>query len=200
MQKDFSVKSFVEEYEKIPKASTTEAEKFLRSKLKTEKYLPYADKVSAADYIVVSSSYAIVKDGDELVQTDVIKVTSPMRYVLFVMTVIDKYTNIEVNFKDNIMSEFDALNSNGLIEVIFSKIGDKEVAEFNTVLGMVADDFMANKFEFKNYVSEIVSKFADVAGKSIPLIDKIVNKLDNLTEEDEKKLSGFIGKISKFIK
>ena len=199
MQKDFSVKNFVEEYGKIPKASTTEAEKFLRNKLKTEKYLPYADKVSAADYIVVSSSYAIVKDGDKLVQTDVIKVTSPMRYVLFVMTVIDKYTNIEVNFKD-IMPEFDALNSNGLIEVIFSRIGDKEVTEFNTVLGMVADDFMANKFEFKNYVSEIVSKFADVAGKSIPLIDNIVNKLDSLTEEDEKKLSGFIGKISKFIK
>ena len=49
------------------------------------------------------------------------------------MTVVDKYTNIEVNF-GNIMPDFDALNFNSLIEVIFEKVGDKETAEFNTVV------------------------------------------------------------------
>ncbi len=197
MNKDFNVKSFVEEYEK----QTTDADKakFLRSKLKTEKYMPYADKLAIAENIVKSSSYAMIKEDGELKQTDRIALNSPMRYILFVMTVVDKYTNIEVNFK-NVMPEFDALNFNGLIEIIFEKIGDKEMAEFNTVVDMVLNDFMANKYQFKNYIDDTLLKVSSMVEKCAPLIDNIANKLDSMSEEDIKKLSDLIGKAVKFIK
>ena len=197
MNKDFNVKSFVEEYEK--QLNDADKAKFLRSKLKTEKYMSYADKLTTAENIVKSSSYAMVKEDGKLKQTDTIALNSPMRYILFVMTIIDKYTNIEVNFK-NIIPDFDALNFNGLIEVIFEKVGDKEIAEFNTVVDMVLNDFMANKYQFKNYINDTLLKVYKMVEKCAPLIDNIVNKLDNISEDDVEKLSGLLGKVTKFIK
>ena len=197
MNKDFNVKSFVEEYEKC--LNNDDKAKFLKSKLKTEKYIPYADKLTLADNIINHSSYAMVKEDGMLKQTDRIALNSPMRYILFVMTVVDKYTNIEVNFK-NIMPDFDALNSNSLIEVIFEKIGDKETAEFNTVVEMVLNDFMANKYQFKNYIDDTLLKVSGLVEKCAPLIDNITSKLDSMSDEDVDKLSGLLGKVTKFIK
>jgi hypothetical protein len=197
MNKDFNVKSFVEEYEK--QSTDADKAKFLRSKLKTEKYMPYAGKLAIAENIVKSSSYAMVKEDGELKQTDRIALNSPMRYILFVMTVVDKYTNIEVNFKI-IMPDFDALNFNSLIEVVFEKVGDKETAEFNTVVDMVLNDFMANKYQFRNYISDTLSRFSGLVEKCAPLIENITSKLDSMSEEDMEKLSGLIGKATKFIK
>ena len=197
MNKDFNVKSFVEEYEKC--LNNDDKAKFLKSKLKTEKYMPYADKMTIAENIVRHSSYAMVKEDGVLKQTDKIALNSPMRYILFVMTVVDKYTNIEVNFK-NIMPDFDALNFNSLIEVIFEKIGDKETAEFNTVVEMVLNDFMANKYQFKNYIDDTLLKISGLVEKCAPLIDNITSKLDSMSEDDVEKLSGLLGKVTKFIK
>lgn len=197
MNKDFNVKSFVEEYEKY--SNNDDKAKFLKSKLKTEKYLPYADKLTFAQNIVNHSSYAMIKEDGVLKKTDRIALNSPMRYILFVMTVVDKYTNIEVNFK-NIMPDFDALNFNSLIEVIFEKIGDKETAEFNTVVEMVLNDFMANKYQFKNYIDDTLLKVSGLVKKCAPLIDNITSKLDSMSEEDINKLSGLLGKVTKYIK
>ena len=197
MNKDFNVKSFVEEYEK--QLTNDDKAKFLKSKLKTEKYIPYADKLTIAENIVKHSSYAMVKEDGKLKQTDKIALNSPMRYILFVMTVVDKYTNIEVNF-NNIMPDFDALNFNSLIEVIFEKVGDKETAEFNTVVDMVLNDFMANKYQFKNYIDDTLLKVSGLIEKCAPLIDNITSKLDSMSEEDVDKLSGLLEKVTKFIK
>ena len=197
MNKDFNVKSFVEEYEKC--SNNDDKAKFLKSKLKTEKYLPYADKLTFAENIVNHSSYTMIKEDGVLKKTDRIALNSPMRYILFVMTVVDKYTNIEVNF-NNIMPDFDALNFNSLIEIIFEKIGDKETAEFNTVVEMVLNDFMANKNQFKNYIDDTLLKVSGLVEKCVPLIDNITSKLDSMSEDDIEKLSGLLGKVTKFIK
>ena len=197
MNKDFNVKSFVEEYEKC--SNNDDKTKFLKNKLKTEKYIPYDDKLTMAKNIVNHSSYAMVKEDGILKKTDRVALNSPMRYILFVMTVVDKYTNIEVNFT-NIMPDFDALNFNSLIEIIFEKVGDKEVAEFNTVVEMVLNDFMANKYQFKNYIDDTLLKISGLVEKCAPLIDNITSKLDSMSEEDVENLSGLLEKVTKFIK
>ena len=199
MKKDFKVIDFVNEYKK--QVSESDKIKFLKTKLKVESYLSYSEKLVTAELIVKNSSYAIVKNEENgaLIKTNRIKINSPMRYILFVMNVVNKYTNLEVNFKD-VLPEYDALNKNGLIEVVFAKIGDKEVGEFNTVIDMVLNDFMTNEYEFKNFVSEKLSQINEMIKKVAPHIDNIVNKLDNLTEEDANKLSKVFEKIGKFIK
>ena len=197
MNKEFDVKSFVKEYEK--QLTDSDKSSFLKNKLKVEKYLPYSDKLIIAENIVKTSSYAMTREGDALKKTDKIEINSPVRYLLFVMTVVNKYTNITVNFGD-VMPEFDYLNKNNLIEVIFNKIGDKEIGEFNTVVEMVLDDFMANKYEFKNYVSEIFSKLFVLIEQSYPLVNNIVDKLDSMSEDDIKRVSSLLGKFGKFVK
>ena len=197
MNKEFNVKSFVEEYEKC--SNNDDKAKFLKNKLKTEKYMPYEDKLTLAKNIINHSSYAMTKEDGKLKQTDRIALNSPMRYILFVMTVVDKYTNIEVNF-GNIMPDFDALNFNSLIEIIFEKVGDKETAEFNTVVEMVLNDFMANKYQFKNYIDDTLLKVSGLIEKCAPLIDNITNKFDSMSEEDVEKLSSLLEKVTKFIK
>ena len=197
MNKDFDVKKFVEEYEK--QLNDSERNHFLKSKLKVENYLPYSEKLLVAEHIVKSSSYAIVKEDEVLKKTDRIKINSPVRYILFVMEIVNKYTNIEVNFKD-VMPEFDYLNKNGLIEVIIDKIGAKETGEFNTVVEMVLDDFMTNEYEIKNWISEMLSKTYSLVEKCSPHIENIINKLDDLSEEDMNKLSALFNKVTKYIK
>lgn len=98
------------------------------------------------------------------------------------------------------MPDFDALNFNSLIEVIFEKVGDKEMAEFNTVIEMVLNDFMANKYQFRNYINDTLSRVSGLVEKCAPLIDNIANKLDSMSEEDVEKLSDLLGKVTKFIK
>ena len=199
MNKDFEIKKFVEEYE--AQIGDSEKTKFLKTKLKTEVYLSHSEKLIAAELIVKNSSYAILKNEEtgEMKQTKRIKINSPMRYILFVMTVIDKYTNLKVNFKD-VLPEYDYLNKNGLIEIIFNKIGDKEVGEFNAVIDMILNDFMTNEYEFKNFINEKIYQLNEFIEKASPHISKIIDRLDNLTEEDLKKFSTAFQKFGKFIK
>ena len=197
MKKDFDVKSFVEEFEK--QLTVAEKDSYLKSKLKVEKYLPYSDKLIVAENIVKSSSYAMVKEDGVLKKTDRIEVNSPMRYILFVMTVINKYTNITVNFSD-VIPEFDYLNKNNLFEIIFGKIGDKEINEFNTVVEMVLDDFIANKYEFKNYISEMLLKANGIVQQISPLVDNIANKIETLSDKDLEKVSKWLEKLGKLVK
>ena len=192
MNKDFSVKDFSLEYEKY--STKDDKEKFIKNNLKCESYMPYAEKLLIAENIVKSSSYALIKDGDNLKKSSKIEINTPMRYILFVMTVINKYTNIEVDF-NNAVSEFDYVNKNGLIEIIFNKIGDKEISEFNTVIEMVLDDFMTNKYQFKNYIDDMLLKVSGLVERCAPLIDNITSKLDSMSEEDVERLTNKLGKF-----
>lgn len=199
MEKNINVNDFVEKYEgQIDESGKI---KFVKNALKIQTYLPYANKVACAERIVKTTSYALIKDENtgEMIKTNRIKINSPMRYILFVMNIVNEYTNIEVNFK-NIMPEFDGLNKNGLFEIIMNKIGEREVAEFNTVVEMILNDFMTNEYEFKNFVSEQISNFGNIVQKIVPVVDNITNKLDNLSEEDMGKLSNWLERLGKFIK
>lgn len=198
MKKSFKVKEFVDKYE--AQINVADKEKFLRTSLKTDNYMEYSEKVLIADNIVKSCSYAISKDENgTLSKTNQIAINSPMRYVLFAMTVVNKYTNIEVDFS-KIMPQFDMLNRNGLIEIIFAKVGEKEIAEFNTVVGMVLDDFMKNEYEFRNYIGGMLTKMGGLVQQVSPIIDNIVNKIDNLSEDDAEKLTKWLDRMGKFVK
>lgn len=199
MNKDFTVIEFAKKYEE--KLTNNDKATFLKTKLKVENYMEYAEKVLIAENIVRSSSYAISKDkdGGELTKTNQIHINSPMRYVLFVMSIVNKYTNIKVNF-DNIMIEFDALNKNGLIELITKRVGEKEVAEFQTVVDMVLNDFMNNEYEFKNYLSGLVMRAGGIVEKIAPLVENVTSKLDSLSDEDADKLTKWIERFGKLVK
>lgn len=199
MKKDFNIKDFVDGY--VKNTNQSDRESYIRTKLKTLDYLDYSEKVLVAENIIGTTSYAIVSSGKDkqLKRTNKIKFNSPMRYVLFVMTVVNKYTNIEVDFS-NAMPDFDLLNKNGLIEIIFDAIGEREITELKTIIDMVLQDFRENECNINSLITNQVESLFNAIENFIPMIDKIIDKLKTIDEKEIDNISNKIEKIFKFLK
>ena len=83
-------------------------------KLEIKQYLPYNLKVGFAQNIVNCSSFDKNKN---------FKLSSTLRYLFYIRTVITEYTNLTENKKNSsFLDEYDVLASTGLLEAIISKI------------------------------------------------------------------------------
>ena len=108
-------------------------------------YMPYAIKMAEARRIVERTTNVDV-GGEHLFSS-----SSPMRWVLYVMSILLYYTNLE--FSNDVMSDFDMLDEAGVIEYIFSAIG-KDVDTFQTVLNMTYDDYMTNEHDVVSFLQQ----------------------------------------------
>ena len=114
MEKTITVSEFVEKYE----ATTEKMKPVLLKEIKSEKYIGYMEKCLQMDRIIQSTNYN--KDKD-------FHINSPMKYVLFTISMIEMYTNLKIN-EDDIINEFDKLNRAGLIDaIIYPTNGSEEV-------------------------------------------------------------------------
>lgn len=130
-----NTKEFFEEYKMAADKEKCAAKHIVKS------YLPYNEKIMIAEKIVEHSMYATV-NGIKTFKPDTI-----VRYFLFVMAVIETYTDIK--FSDDKASDvakgqqnlesFDLLESNGATEVFMKVIG-ADIGRLNTVLKMKVDD------------------------------------------------------------
>lgn len=137
--KKTAVKIFVKLYN-----DSRDKEKMI-TKYITSKYLPYAMKMAEARRIVERSSNIDV-DGKQM-----FSISSPMRWVLYVVSVITNYTSLE--FSSDVMADFDLLNASGAIETIFATIG-KDLDEYNTVLNMTFDDYLSNNHDIVTFLED----------------------------------------------
>lgn len=131
-------------------------------------YVPYAIKMSEAIRIVERSSYTDL-DG-----TKIFSLSSPMRWVLFVICIINYYTSLEIDDNDA-MTDYDLLDQVGAIDIIFSLIG-KDIESFNTVLTMTYDDMMENE--------RSTTAFLD---RQIAAIKLLLDNIDTSAIEDAAK-------------
>ncbi len=200
VNKNFTVPEFVNQYNQ-----TTEQMRpsFLDTHLMVEDYIGFNRKMTLADTIVKNSTYAtepvmedgqVVKDenGDvKYHQTNRIQVNSCTRYILFVFTVIQTYTNINMDHA-KMLDEFDLLNKEGLIEKIFEMIPKKEIDEMNKVVEKTYDDFMTNYYETHSFIANQVQRATAVLSVVLkPLAEKI-------SAMDEKEIQKSVDKILKF--
>lgn len=172
MEKTLNIEEMVKEY-----TSTTNRvarEKFME-KIQVEPYIGYAAKILYAKKIVESTAWNAERQK--------IEIDSPMRYILYVYTLITVYTNIETN-RESILADYDALTSAGLKDQIISKIPEAEKAEFDYVLKMVADDYYANHFETHAYIDSLVDRFRNIVQNFFsPISEDLVKGLNNLNSE-----------------
>ena len=61
-------------------------------------------------------------------------------------------------------TEYDSLNENGLIAIIFNEIPESEVSEFKTILDMMLNDLVQNKLSIPAFISSQVERFGDIVG------------------------------------
>lgn len=185
-------------------SSMKEAEKldYIKKNIKSESYVPWAEKVVLATNIVNATTYSLEKKEDrKLHPTSVIEVNSNNRLVLFVMRVIDKWTNIQFSEDDkDFMKDFDDLNRLGVIDIIMNPkngiIPARELNEFNTVVENCYSDTMTNSYENHAFISNQITRITDVAKV---LIEPLVEKLDGMNDKQIDKLLGTLDKaVSKF--
>ena len=165
-------------------------EEYLKTVIKVKPYIGYGIKIFLADTIIKTSC---LKEGR-------VYIDSCKKYMLYIYALIDTYTNIEINQKEW-MSQYDRLDSLGLIEPILALIPEKERSTFKTILDMKLDDLMTNRYGIYAYIDEQMDRAAKIApeiGKAFgPLIEKLSKQIEAL---DENKIEKMINKAIKFMK
>ena len=99
-----SVEMFVKTYKAQAKGKDETFQEFIKKHIVNE-YVDYLTKDAYCSKIVESSTH--IQDGEHTI----IKVNSTVRYMLFVMRLIELYTDIDINFEDvQFIKQYDELN------------------------------------------------------------------------------------------
>lgn len=175
------------------RATAKMKEEYLRTAIKVVPYIGYGTKIFLADSIIKASC---LKDGQ-------IYIDSCKKYLLYIFSLIDTYTNIELDTA-NWMFQYDRLDNLGLIEPILELIPEKETVTFRTILDMKLDDLMTNKYGVYNFISDqtnrIVSVAPEISKAFEPLMNVLVKKLENLDENKIEKMLNKATMMSKLVK
>lgn len=163
---------------------------FIKKELEVKAYVPLVEKQSIAQ--IVLESCANIKDG-------VIAVDSIQKYVIFTITILSTYTNLEFDGNENDLDAYDALCSyqigdHTLLDEIV-KTFEKEYVRCNDILNMMTADLLAEN-NIEKQVGKLLSKISEkisVLGDS--LIDKLGDFDTGLNQLDIDKLSDIISKI-----
>lgn len=134
------------------------AEKLLKTELKTEQlkndfanyitghivvdYIPFAKKADLCKRIVDVCNYISIGNGEKMIR--VYKQDSVAMHILFTLTLIDQYTDIEINY-ENIIEDYDALEKYGLINLLISAIPENECNAFDDIMEMIIEDIHENE-------------------------------------------------------
>lgn len=172
-----SVKDFVKEYKKIN--SDSQVERFIKSHIIVD-YVPYEKKCTICKNIVnVTSHIEIDVDGNK---KKYVKVDTPTQYMIYVLSVINEYTDIEIDFKgDNSIKQFNILDSENLIDLIISKISQSEMVKFQNVFDMTKGDLQINEFSNIAIFETVCQKFNTLEmalGSMLEALEKNPNLLE----------------------
>lgn len=132
---------FIDEYSKLKDESAKER---LMSKHITATYLPYTKKIGEAQKILDMSCYDLNDQS--------FSINTPVRYMLFVMSVVRNYTDLEFS-TENGPEQFDLIEKYGVIETIIRLIQD-DYEKFDVVLKMMLDDLMINERSTPSFIEK----------------------------------------------
>ena len=168
-----SVEMFCKSYKANSKAKEDVLRDFLNKHV-TTKYISFVQKCSYCDAIVKATTH---------IQSDIVKVDSAARYLLFVMHLINIYTDIDIIFDDGKFAEqYDMLSEAGALQAILSSIPQQEYAEFDTILKMKMDDFYTNEYSIESMLYNF-KKSLDISTEQISkALEEVLEK--NNTQSD----------------
>ena len=207
--KKISIKQFVNEYtNRVPQLQ----EIYIKENLVITPYVPFNKKNVLADKLVDISTYVFEdytkEDGTVgRRKTDKIRVNSTVQYLLFCRLIIENYTNLIVE-TEGFFEEYDALKECGLLDKLMvstetrpSLIPMDEIAELRSLISMKQSDAMTNYATPQAYISNQVERFGTLLSVTFkPVLDKIADSLNSMSEEDAEALAKRLEKMIKRIK
>lgn len=163
-----TVKEFVEKF-----INSTDKVKTCEKHVIKDKYIPYQEKIGTCISIVKNTNYA--KVGEDMVYNR----NTPAQYVQFAMTMINLYTDIDIDFS-NILDCFNALDKYDAIDALMSAIPQNEFTKFRTLLDMVQDDEYENNRNMTSYIDNFLQPF-----KAIMNNEALMNKIQEMLPTEE---------------
>lgn len=177
-----TVKEFVEKYKQNTSIETIKG-------IISCSYLPYAHKCNLCKRIIQATHYTTIDDD-----TKEFNIDSTAKHMLFCLNIVDKYTNIDIDFNKSV-EEYDLLAQENLIENIKSVLPDYELSELYNVLEMTEHDVMTNEYEIHSFISRQTERFGNLLGISLsPILDKMTDVIENL---DAKEIANALENTSK---
>ena len=128
------------------------------------KHIKYVEKVARANMIANNCYYTKKKSSDG-VEHEVFEQNSSAKYLFYCLSLVDLYTTLEVDFK-KAPEQFEMLNGE-ILDLIISKIDDREHKEFQMLLEFACDDLLVNEYEPHAFIRNQVDRFGDIVGMAI---------------------------------
>lgn len=208
-EKRMKIKEFCKEYSN---RADQLKKQYLKDNLKITTYVPFLKKEVLAQNIVNATTYRyedyIKEDGTVgRRKTNTIHVNSTAQMLLFYRVVIENYTNLEIE-TEGFYEEYDALNESGLLVELTvdceghpSLIPASELSELRGMIEMKKNDVFTNYGNPQSYIANQIERITDVASITLkPVMEKLSEKLENMTEKDIEKFSNGFEKVLKRIK
>ena len=165
---------------------------YIKKELEVKAYLPFAAKRELCERVLNACNTR--SDGG------LVKVDSVSRYIIFTLTVISAYTNIEFSAGDaefDSLDEYDMLCENYLLNPILEVIGEEYTA-CNNMLNMMMADIEANNNTVEAVLDYNLSKIADSVGGLLDVLAEKVEEMDlDLNQIDIEKYKGLIDLLPK---
>lgn len=138
-------------------------------------YIPLEEKDVRSQIIINNSYYD--ENGN-------FKVNSTAKHMFTFLSIVDMYTDIDINFKDG-LNEYNKLDASMALDDIVSMIDEKDLNEFKIVLNMKCNDVITNEYEPHGYISKQVERFVELIGTALsPIIGKIdLNNLEDFLNQ-----------------
>ena len=189
-----NIKNFVDAYKTqkfmIGKNGIDERSEWIKKELEVKEYIPFVEKQAIAETVLTTCAH--MSDG-------VITIDSIQKYLLFTMSMLITYTNLESSEDSNVFESYDALcsckvNDGTLLDAII-KTFEVEYSRCNDILNMMTADLLA-----ENNIEKQVGKFlSNLSEKLNGLGDRLIDKLGDfnmdLGQLDIDKLTSMIDKI-----
>ena len=153
---------------------TTDEKADAIAKIMKNEHISYADKVDRVGIIAKDSYHTKKKDANG-VEREVFEQNSAAKYMLYSLTLVDLYTDLEIDYK-KCLEQFEKLNGE-ILDGIMSAIDNRELKEFQMLLEFACDDLLVNEYELHSFIRSQVDRFGELIGNII------VPALENLDVE-----------------
>ena len=134
-------------------------------------HVSYSDKVNRAG-IIAQNSYHVKQKNLDGNEREVFQQNSAAKYMLYSLTLVDLYTNLEIDYKQSL--EIFELLDGDIIDIIISLIDDREKKEFRMLLDFACDDLFVNEYEPHAFIKNQVERFGYLIGTILaPVLENI---------------------------
>ena len=184
-----TIQNFIKTFQAKKFVNANSITEYIKKELEVKEYIPFVEKQSIAQ--VVLETCASIKDG-------VITIDSIQKYIIFTITVLSTYTNLEFDGETD-LDAYDMLCSchvgDGTLLDEIVKTFEKEYVRCNDILNMMTTDLLA-----ENNIEKQIGKFLSGISEKVDILGSLlINKLGNLDmnldQLDIDKLSNVISKI-----